>query len=137
MRLGNNGASITASVLESGIWMQTPFGALRVKLRHPDSVAYRRAVRDRRAEFDASKDDIEREDAVRRAIAVAAIVDLEGAVDVDGNVVAFSSETVAAIVDNVDNKPFVDWVSKEVIEIGSAADFEAVLKNSESVSLGS
>lgn len=137
MRLGNSGASVTAAALELGVWRQTPFGPLRVKLRHPDSVAYRRSIRDRRAQFEAVVDDVAKEDGIRRAIVAASIVDIDGAVDVDGNAISYSAEIVDGIVDNPDNKPFVDWVSATVIELGSAVEFETLLKNSESVLPGS
>lgn len=133
MRLGNSGASVSASALEMGVWRQTPFGSMRVKLRHPDSIAYRRAIRDRRAQFETMLDDVAREDGIRRAIVAASIVDIDGAVDVDGNSISYSQEIIDGIVDNPDNKPFVDWVSVAVIDLGSAANFETLLKNLESV----
>lgn len=129
MRLGNTGASVTATALEDGVWVPTPFGDLRVRLRHPDSAAYRRAIRNRRAIFEAAEDDVLREDAIRRAIAEAAIVDMDGAADTDGNAVAYSPETLVAIIENPDNRPFVDWVASTVVDLIPVSKFEAVLKN--------
>lgn len=129
MRLGNDGATITAAVFESGVWRQTPFGMLRVRLRHPTSISYRRAIREFRSEFDAQPDEVEKEELYRRAIVIASIVDIEDAVDVEGNNLEYSKELITQIVNNPDNKPFTDWVADEVISLGNANDFEKLIKN--------
>lgn len=135
MRLGNENASVSAEAAESGVWVDSPFGGLKVKIRHPASSRYRATLRRLRDKY-VTAPVAEQEEFYKEAVVTGIVADVSGMVDVDGNALQYSPELFESIVANRDNRPFVDWVYVKSLELSEVAAFEAVLKNSENASLG-
>lgn len=135
MRLGNSNASVTAEAAESGVWIDSPFGGLRVKIRHPASSQYRSVLRRFRDKYVTAEAD-QQEELYKEAVVIGITADVSGMVDVNGVSLEFSPELFESIVANKDNRPFVDWIYARSLELSEAEAFEALLKNCGSVSLG-
>jgi hypothetical protein len=110
MKLGNKGASFNSKTADEGIWVDTPFG-FAVQLRSILSKAHRAQVIQRRhLIMGLNKDPVAYEEVSRRITAESVIVGWRGVIDVDGNPIEFSTEMLRRVLDNEDNRPFVDWV---------------------------